>query len=397
MHLLYGLLLALAGAALASYPAPSSAQDAEASREEGKEDEDPPLPLSFSAFVDAYAAWQTSGKGTRATLSDHRAFTGQGSSGLAENGLSLAWLGLDAIYDAGSFGIVTNLRFGQGAILFHGDTDLGFGVQYLTQAYALYRPVEQLELDIGMFISPFGYEALESWKNPNYTISALYTYGQPNWHMGFRATWQIDEAWTLMGMVINGVNNISETQQRSGLDQHPTVGGALTYRVNKQLSFALGGMAALDETHNDDEGYDVFADFVSVLELEQVTVALNVDYILTRDGAPHGTDRNFIGGSLTAAYKINDMFSVAARGEYLRDDASFGDSDVWHLWTGTLTLDAKPVPDKNYLIVRWENRWEHSNQRIFGKNSRGTEDTADDIYRRSWFESVLGVVVTTNP
>ena len=90
------------------------------------------------------------------------------------------------------------------------------------------------------------------------------------------------------------------------------------------------------------------------------------------------------------------MFGVAARGEYLRDDADYDGKDVWNLWTGTLTLDLKPVPDKQYLIVRWENRWERSNQRVFGKNGRGTEGTDDDTYRRSWFESVLGVVVTTS-
>lgn len=354
-------------------------------------------PLHLSMFVDAYAAWQTGGSGTLATLSEHRAFSGQGSTLRSENGLALSFLGFDVQYDAGGFGAVASMRFGPAANIFHAESDAVFGVNYLTQAYALYRPVEQLELDLGMFMSPFGYEALESWKNPNYTISALYTYGQPNWHTGFRAAWQVDDDLSIVGLVVNGANNISETQQRGGLDQAPMVGGSVSYHVSEALSMVLGGLVAVDNKHNDDEGFDGFADFVATLELGALTTALNVDYIYTRDGAPSGDNRHFIGGSLTAGYRINDHFGVAARAEYLRDQASFDGSEVWRLLTGTLTLDVKPLGRLPYLVVRWENRWEKSNQRVFGRDSRGTEDTADDSYGRSWFESVLGVVVTTDP
>lgn len=215
--------------------------------------------------------------------------------------------------------------------------------------------------------------------------------------MGLRAKWQIAQSLSFTGMVLNGINNISETQQLSGLDQLPQLGGTMSYEVSSLLSFALSGLFALNQLTNDDEGYDAFSDFVATLELDGFITALNVDYIFTRDGAPSGDNRHFIGFMLTTAYHFNDVIGIAARGEYLRDDASFDGQDVWQLWTGTLTLDLKPIPDKHYLIVRWENRWEHSNQRIFGKASRGTEDTADDSYRHNWFESVLGVVVTTNP
>lgn len=354
-------------------------------------------PLKLSLFVDAYAAWQTNGTGTLAALSEHRAFSGQGASLRSENGFGLAFLGLDAEYDLGSFGLVANLRFGEAAAIFHGENDLDYGVEYLTQAYALYRPVPELELDLGMFLSPFGYESLESWKNPNYTISALYVYGQPNWHMGLRATWELDDSLRLMALVVNGMNNISETQQLDGLAQDPTIGASLTYEVDSVLSFALGGMLALDHEHNDDDGFDGFADFVGTAALGPLTVAVNVDYIFTRDGAPDGSNRHFIGFSLTSGYRFNDQFAVAARGEYLRDDADYDGDDVWQLWTGTLTLDVKPIPGAGNLVVRWENRWEHSNQPVFGDDSKGTQDVADDSYRRSWFETVLGVVVTTNP
>jgi hypothetical protein len=399
---LVAAIASLAPVALAQ-PGPTSAITAEADATAPKGDTTSEKtaglrgPFKLSMFVDGYVAWQTSGTGTLATLSEHRAFSGQGSTLRAENGLSLAFLGFDAEYDAGSFGVVANVRFGQAATIFHDGSDLGFGVDHLTQAYALYRPVEPLEFDLGMFISPFGFESLDSWKNPNYTISALYVYGQPNWHMGLRTKWQVDDSLSLMGLVVNGVNNISETQQLAGLAQRPSVGGAINYELNQVLSIGLGGLVATDREHNDDEGFDGFADFVTTVEVGGLITALNIDCIFTRDGAPDGSNRYFIGGSLTMGYRINDFIGIAARGEYLRDDANYDAKDVWRLVTGTLTLDIRPIPGKQNLIVRWENRWERSNQRVFGKDSRGTEDTDDDTYRRTWYESVLGVVVTTNP
>lgn len=358
-------------------------------------------PLQLAMFVDAYVAWQTGGNGTLSTLSGHRAFSGQGATFLAENGFSLAFLGFDAQYGTGSLGAVASLRFGPAATIFHRQTtaesDFNFGIDHLTQAYVLYRPVPQLELDLGMFMSPFGLESLESWKNLNYTLSALYVYGQPSWHAGLKATWELDGGLTLMGVVVNGVNNISETQQNSGLDQSPMIGGSLAYEASPALSFSLGGLWALDTESNDDSGVDGFADLVGTLQLGALTVAVNGDAIFTRDGAPSGGDRFFWGASLTAGYRFNEAFAIAGRGEYLHDDANFGDGDVWTLVTGTLTLDVQPIAGAPYLIVRWDNRWENSNQHIFGEDSRGTADTSDDTYGRTWFETVLGVVVTTNP
>jgi hypothetical protein len=72
----------------------------------------PSSALQLALFVDAYATWQTADEGTLATLSNHRMFSGQGANLRAENGFSLAFLGLDARYDAGIIGGVASLRFG---------------------------------------------------------------------------------------------------------------------------------------------------------------------------------------------------------------------------------------------------------------------------------------------
>ena len=75
-----------------------------------------------------------------------------------------------------------------------------------------------------------------------------------------------------------------------------------------------------------------------------------------------------------------------------------------NLMTGTLTFDfrVRPLstatkPDDSLLVLRWENRSEQSNQNIYSKDSRGTEDVADDLHTNTWFQSVVGIVFTTEP
>ena len=135
---------------------------------------------------------------------------------------------------------------------------------------------------------------------------------------------------------------------------------------------------------------------------------------ITRDGrqslsrewwpAPDGSDRHFFGVSAAAGYAFSELLGVAGRGEWLLDDASYGDaangdgeSERWRLFTVTLTTELKPFDAAPNLILRWDNRWEESNQQVFGKSAGGTADTDDDSYADVWFQSVLGVVVTTAP
>jgi len=240
---------------------------------------------------------------------------------------------------------------------------------------------------------------LESWKNLNYTRGALYYYAQPAWHTGLRLGWQLSDAWSLTGFVADGTNLISETQQNFGLYQSPTLGAQLGFAPIEGLSLLAGGLFALDGLHNDDAGFDALADVVATLDRGGLRAAFNADVILTRNDAPSGGDRHFFGLSLAAGYAFSEAFGVAARGEVLLDDANFdgGDHDKWRLFTVTLTTDFKPLPQTPNLIVRWDNRWEESNQDIFGGDARGTADPADDSYDDVWFESVIGVVVTTSP
>jgi hypothetical protein len=405
-------------AAPAPAPAPDPAQPAVAV-EVAVSTPPPPAPVTTAAepepapaltlglFADAYFGLQTSGSGTLATRSGHRAWTGQGSTRFAENGFSLSWLGLDANYDGGAFAVTGSLRFGSATPIFHGASDLAFGIDNITQAFVTWRPLEKLDLDLGMFSTPFGAEVAESWKNLNYTRGALYYYGQPFWHTGLRAKYRISDQVSVTGLLVDGVNNVSETQYNNGIDQAPTIGAQVGVTPSDTLSFAAGGLVALDGEENDDAGFDTFLDLVGVLSLDPVTVVLNADYIVTQS-AFGGDDRSFFGLSGAIGYAFTNHFGIAGRLEFLTDsfaggvaagDDPFDGSDAtsWNLITATVTLDYKPLPETPNLIIRWDNRFEKSNQDVFGDDVGNVLDDDDDTFKDTWFQSVIGVVVTTSP
>ncbi len=359
--------------------------------------------LQLAMFVDAYATWQSGGSGTQATLSNHRAFSGQGSTLRAENGFGLAFVGLDASYGMRHAGATASLRFGEGVPLYHlrpsGESDAAFGVEQLTQAYLTWRPWQVLALDLGMFDTPFGAEVLQSWQNLNYTRGALYYYAQPGWHSGLRVQWDPSDSLALVGFVANGSNIISEAQQEPGTSELPTVGAQLGWAPSEALWLAAGGLFATDARDNDDAGFDALGDVIVRFEQYGLQAVLNANYVLTLDGAPDGSDRHLFGVSAAAGYAFSKLFGAALRGEWLLDDANHdgGERERWRLFTVTLTTEVKPLAAAPHLILRWDNRWEESNQRIFGKDARVATDPADDSYADVWFQSVLGVVVTSAP
>ncbi len=109
-------------------------------------------------------------------------------------------------------------------------------------------------------------------------------------------------------------------------------------------------------------------------------------------------NQSWYGGMLTARYSLTEVFAVALRGEYLKDDSGTVTSftaaggtlvtDV-ELATATLTLEAMPTEN---LVFRLENRGDFllsgtPDTDIFRKEERSREDKL--------MTTTLGVVVKT--
>jgi Putative beta-barrel porin-2, OmpL-like. bbp2 len=109
----------------------------------------------------------------------------------------------------------------------------GPGVQqFLQEAYAGYRVARTLWVDGGIFFSNIGEEGWISRDNPTYTRSLVADYS-PYYSSGVRALWQATPTLALRLDVVNGWQNISETNQDKGVgvraDWTVAPGAALTY------------------------------------------------------------------------------------------------------------------------------------------------------------------------
>jgi hypothetical protein len=388
-----------AAPAPAPAPAPEAAPPEEAVAEpvpaaEAPEEEGG---VKLFAFVDAYYGANTSPVG--APTGAHRAYDGS-------RGFNLAWVGTDITYDGGEVGATASLRLGQSnPIFFGGDTSPAF--YPLTQGFLTWKPTDSLTFDAGMFYTIYGAEVAESWLNLNYTRGALYYAMQPFWHVGVKGAYAINDMFTLKALVANGTNQLNAVR-----NQQPQVGGQLAVTPAEGLSLALGYLHQIDPDSADlypsgaRSPFDNFFDVVAVANFGDLTLIGNFDYNIAQPPEDSDADStSFWGASLAAGYKLTEMFGVAVRGEYLRDndfgvwaltDGTLADpmdpdsgpaftTDGNNLYTATLTLEAKPHPN---FIVRWDNRIEASEEEIFyDLDNEGT-----DVF----MNSVLGLVVKTN-
>ena len=130
--------------------------------------------------------------------------------------------------------------------------------------------------------------------------------------------------------------------------------------------------------------------------LGDLSLLLNADLGLQSDA-----DTSYYGASLALGYPLANWASVAVRGEYLAypdntkadfakdDDGAVLSAGAYEsLVTGTLTLDFKPVPNKENVIIRGDLRYELADGDAFAD--------VDGEPTAGWYTAVLGAVVTTN-
>ena len=331
-------------------------------------DSEAPSLVSLRVFADAYYGYNTSQVGLDMHPA-HRAYN-------RENGFSLSFAGTDITWDNSKVGATLSLRFGPSVPQFFVTDQSPFGIQNVLQAFATWHATEQLTLDFGQFGTIYGAEVAESWVNLNYTRGALYFAMQPFWHTGLRATYKVADELTVRAMVVNGANSIVEDGKG-----RPSLGLQASY-ADGPLTATLGYLGSTDP--NTDAYFDHFFDLIASYQAGNASVVLNADLSMDKDA--DGNSGKFYGASLAAGYRFVDEFGLALRGEYLADPDGliWGQKDM-NLITGTLTADYRPVPN---LVLRLDNRIEKADQEIFTDR----DSDATDI----WFQSVLGVVVTSS-
>ena len=351
------------------------------------------VPLTTHVFVDGFYMMDWNGPKNPAAASDlpHRAYD-------SAHGFALGFAGIDVRYEKDAVGLSLDLRYGEGASRYIQNDDAVYAVG--KQAFATWKPTEELTLDLGQFDTIYGGEVTDSWPNLNYSRGALY-YLQPFYHTGLRATYDIEGMVSVTGLLVNGTNSLPLDN-----NQTPHVGLQLGATPNPDLAVNLGyytgaqtsGYGRLPDGEDEsdwrssDEGWEHMVDLVVQYDLAGVLLVANGTWIrsgqledqcvtLNKQRVCGSTD--FLGGSLAAGYAFNAELRGALRLESIQDESRYISGVYGRLSTATATVDYRPV---NHLVLRLEHRFETADAEVFA---------ASDTVQDTWQATSLSMVVMT--
>jgi len=259
------------------------------------------------------------------------------------------------------------------------------------QVYGTYIvPVGKgLTVDFGKWGSSLGIEGNYTKDQMNYSRSFYFDF-LPFYHMGIRASYPINDRFTLNYWVVNGTNQVEATNGFK--DELFGFTAKLRRSINWTTSYYLG------QEHPDrtvvlptspipvqpglsfqairpaPDGYThIFDSYVTWQATSKLNLALEGDYVIQRlwqnaspghSSAPSHVD----GGAAYVRYQVTPRFAFAGRAEYLSDRGGLFSGITQALKENTVTFDYALADS---FLMRYEWRRDFSNQASFLTDVQG--------------------------
>ena len=198
-----------------------------------------------------------------------------------------------------------------------------------------------LDLKLGKFVTLEGAETIDPRTNFFYSHTYIFNFGIPFNHTGALATFHASKLLDLYAGITRGVNTSIEDNNDS-----PAFDGGVGVNLLDGKLTALVSTHIGPETPNDDQHNRYLNDItITAKAAKNLTSITDVNFIYDEaaDATGFGFAQYFI-------YTINDVFSIAVRGEIWRDAdafyvASFAENDdaLDGLRGGSVTLDPRTV------------------------------------------------------
>jgi hypothetical protein len=257
-------------------------------------------PLSYYGFVDAYYGFDFNHDNTNARpyfLYSHN----------HQNEFTVNNVLLGAHYDDGRV---------RGTLALHAGTYVSANyaaedpvLKHIYEAYAGFRPFKKAWLDLGIFTSHIGFESALS--KDNWTLTrSLMAENSPYYESGARLTYEVGPKLTLTGLVLNGWQNIGETNQAKGLGTQ--IQWKPTAKILINSSTFYGNEQPSDSLIRRRYYHDFYITYAAT---ERLNLALVFDVGKQQSAFRHGYD-TWHAGSAFVKYKLADHFSTTLRGEY---------------------------------------------------------------------------------
>lgn len=295
--------------------------------------------VTFGAFVDTYVAYDA---GRPRTLD--RAFTTQAARH-AEFNVNLAHVEatLSAPRVRGRLAMQagTSVQANYAAEPRVGQTSGGDLSRLLQEAYVGYEVRKGLWVDAGTFFSNVGLEAWASRDNATYTRSLVAEFS-PYYSSGVRATWQATSSLTVRADLVNGWQNVSES------NEDKAVGARIDYALGPGTTLSWYGLAGNEPGAR----LRLFNGVGLRLQLPhefQLTAQADVGRQEAADSAGRaGAPQSWAGATATLRWGMTPRTAFVARTEWYADGqqvvASTGTPDPLRSTGASLGVDRRLSP-----------------------------------------------------
>ncbi|MDQ2889615.1 MAG: porin [Gemmatimonadota bacterium] len=184
--------------------------------------------------------------------------------------------------------------------------------RFIQEAFAGYKVANNLWIDGGIFFSHIGNESFISRDNWNYSRSLVAEY-TPYYESGVRAVWQATPKLTSTFAVVNGWQNISET------NADKAVGVRLDYAANSRVTLSYDNLVGNEQPDSLPSRLRIFNELIAKVQVsDALGLAATYDYGVQKRGSGAGDD-SWHGAALIGRYQVTPTVAVNGRVEYFGD------------------------------------------------------------------------------
>lgn len=227
-------------------------------------------------------------------------------------------------------------------------------------AMAGVRICDGLWIDAGIMPSHIGYESAVSTDNLNYSRSLMADYS-PYYEAGVKLTWDFASNASLAGFVLNGWQNIRETNSDKAF------GTQLTFKPSSEWLLNWSTFVGNEAPDSAVSALRIFNDFYAAYSTPDFTIAAIFDVGMQDN--PSGSAQ-WLTAALQAKVPLSSTVSINGRVEtYMDKDnviVSTGNGMPFEVFGGSVGLDIAPVP---FAMVRFEARMLNGSEAIFAKGA----------------------------
>ena len=295
--------------------------------------------VAVGAFVDAYFAWDFNRPGPG---NFDRAFTTQAARH-DEFNVNLAFVDLKLSGE----GVRGRLALQAGTSVqsnYAGEPRTGAVsgpelARHIQEAVVGVRAARTLWIDAGIYLSHIGQESWISRDNPTYSRSLIAEFS-PYYEAGVKATWAVSTKVTAQLHILNGWQNIAET------NQDKAVGMRLDYVVSPHLSVGYDNFIGNEASDTAPTRLRVFNEVLATMSAGRLQAWLTLDYGM-QQRRPGSGNSTWYGGAAIARLGISPKVAVAARVERYADPdgviVSTGTANAFRVNGASLGIDVTPT------------------------------------------------------